>query len=95
MEVIKEGEIIALATLWGASRISWLMRNMQAHVDRVVCDDVANKPISLNSVDEVVKVSKKFQVPPFGHKVIHRRTRLVLTGCRLNIMTHGLETRSP
>ena len=58
-------------------------------------DDVANKPISLNSVDEVVKVSKKFQVPPFGHKVIHGRTRLVLTGCKLNVMTHGLETRSP
>ena len=60
-----------------------------------VLDDVANKPISPNSVDEVVKVSKKFQVPPFGHKVIHGHTRLVLTGCRLNVMTHGLETRSP
>ena len=95
MEVIKESEISALATPWGASRISWLMRNMQAHVGRVVHDDVANKPISLNSVDEVVKVSKKFQVPPFGHKVIHGHTRLVLTGCRLNVMTHGLETRSP
>ena len=64
-------------------------------VARVMHDDVANKPISLNSVDEVVKVSKKFQEPPFGHKVIHGHTRLVLTGCRLNIMTHGLETRSP
>ena len=95
MEVIKESEISALAMLWGASRISWLMRNMQAHVGRVMHDNVANKPISLNSVDEVVKVSKKFQVPPFGHKVIHRHTRLVLTGCRLNVMTHGLETRSP
>ena len=95
MEVIKESEITALATPWGASRISWLMRNVQAHVGRVVCNNVANKPISLNSVDEVVKVSKKFQVPPFGHKVIHGHTRLVLTGCRLNIMTHGLETKSP
>ena len=61
----------------------------------VVHDNVANKPISINSVDEVVKVSKRFQVPPFGHKVIHGHTRLVLTGCRLNVMTHGLETRSP
>ena len=95
MEVIKESEITALAMPWGASRISWLMRNVQACVGRVVCDDVANKPISLNPVDEVVKVSKKFQVPPFGHKVIHGHTRLVLTGCRLNVMTHGLETRSP
>ena len=95
MEVIKESEISALATPWGASRISWLMRNMQARIGRVVHDDVANKPISLNSVDEVVKVSKKIQVPPFGHKVIHGHTRLVLTGCRLNVMTHGLEMRSP
>ena len=32
MEVIKESEITALAMLWGASRISWLMRNVQACV---------------------------------------------------------------
>ena len=51
MEVIKESEISALAMPWGASRISWLMRNMQAHVGRVVHDDVANKPISINSAD--------------------------------------------
>ena len=94
MEVIKQSEISTLATPWGASRISWLMRNMQARVGWVMHDDIANKPISINSVDEVVKVSKRFQVPPFGH-VIHRHTRLVLTGCRLNIMTHGLETRLP
>ena len=31
MEVIKESEISTLAMPWGASRISWLMRNMQAH----------------------------------------------------------------
>ena len=95
MEVIKESEISALATQWSASRISWLMRNMQARVGRVMHDDVANKPISINSVDEVVKVSKKFQVPPFDHKVKHGHTRLVLTGCRLNVVTHGLETRLP
>ena len=95
MKVIKESEITTLAMPWVASRVSWLMGHMQACMDWVVHDDVANKPISLNSVDEVVKVSKKFQVPPFGHKVIHGHTRLVLTGCRLNIMTHGLEMRSP
>ena len=53
MEVIKESEISTLAMPWGASRISWLMREMQAHIGRVVHDDVANKPISLNTVDEV------------------------------------------
>ena len=95
MEVIQESEITALAMPWVASRVSWLMRGVQARMGRAMRDNVANKPISLNSVDEVVKVSKKFQVPPFGHKVIHGCTRLVLTGCRLNIMTHGLEMRSP
>ena len=34
-------------------------------------------------------------VPPFGHKVIHSKVNLVLHGCRLNGMTHGLEKRSP
>ena len=34
MEVIKESEISALAMPWGASRISWLMRNMQARIGR-------------------------------------------------------------
>ena len=31
----------------------------------------------------------------FGHKVVHGRTKLILTGYRLNVMTHGLEKRSP
>ena len=95
MEVIKENEITALGTPWEASRVSWLLKVVQARMGQVVLDDVANKPITPNSVDEVVKVSKKFQVPPFGHKVIHGRTHLILMGCRLNVMTHGLETRSP
>ena len=56
---------------------------------------MANKPISPTSVDEVVKVSHKVRLPPFCHKVIHGHTRLILTGCQLNVMTHGLETRSP
>ena len=34
-------------------------------------DDVANKPICPTAVDEVVKVSHKFCLPLFGHKVIH------------------------
>ena len=63
MEVIKESEISALAMPWCASRISWLMRNMQARVGQGVHNDVANKPISINSVHDVVKVSKRFQVP--------------------------------
>ena len=34
-------------------------------------------------------------VPPFGHKVVHGRTGLTLFGCRMHVMTHGLEKRPP
>ena len=58
-------------------------------------NDVANKPITPLDVDEIVRVASKCTVPPFGHKVIHGRVNLVLCGCKLNVMTHGLEKRSP
>ena len=61
----------------------------------MVVDDVANKSVVLLSVDEVVRVSHKCKVPPFGHKVIHGSVGLVLQGYRMNVMTHGLEKRSP
>ena len=93
MEVIKESEISKLAVPW--SRISWLMRDVTARLGQVVMNDVANKPIVPLDVDEVVRVASKCTVPPFGHKVIHGKVNLVLHGCRLNVMTHGLEKRSP
>ena len=40
-------------------------------------------------------MASKCTVPPFGHKVIHGRVDLVLRGCKLNVMTHRLEKRSP
>ena len=95
MEVIKESKISQLAIPWAVSRVSWLLGRVQAHMGRATWDDMANKAITLTSVDEVVKVSHKFWLPPFGHKVIHSWTWLVLTGCKLNVMTHGLKTRSP
>ena len=49
----------------------------------------------LHLVDEVVRVSHKYKIPPFGHKVIHGSVGLVLQGYRMNVMTHGLEKRSP
>ena len=61
----------------------------------MVINDVANKPIAPLDVDEVVRVASKCMVPPFGHEVIHGKVNLVLHGCRLNVMTHGLEKRSP
>ena len=58
-------------------------------------DGVANKLVAPLSVDEVVRVSHKCKVPPFSHKVIHCSVGLVLQGYRMNVMTHGLEKRSP
>ena len=95
MEVIKESEISKLAVPWSSSRISWLMRDVMAKMGRVVMNDVANKPIAPLKVNYIVRVASKCTVPPFGHKVIHGRVNLVLRGCKLNVMTHGLEKRSP
>ena len=95
MEVIKESEISKLAVPWSLSRISWLMRDVMARLRQVVINNMANKPIMPLDVDEVVRVASKCTVPLFGHKVIHGKVNLVLHGCRLNIMTHGLERRPP
>ena len=59
MEVIKEDEISKLAMPWAASHVSWLLRNVQARMGWATQDDVANKPISLTSVDKVMKISHK------------------------------------
>ena len=58
-------------------------------------NDVANKPIAPLDINEIVRVASKCTVPPFSHKVIHGRVNLVLHGCKLNVMTHGLEKRLP
>ena len=95
MEVIKESEISKLAVPWASSRVSWLMRDVQAKLGHVVVNDVTNKPIAPLHVDEVVRVTSKCFVPPFGHKAIHGKVNLVLHGYKMNVMTHGLEKRSP
>ena len=95
MEVIKESEISKLAVPWASSRVSWLMRDVLAKLGQVVVNDIANKPITPLHVDEVVRVASKCTVPPFGHKVIHGKVNLVLHGYKMNVMTHGLEKRSP
>ena len=95
MEVIKESEISKLAVPWVSSRVSWLMRGVHARMSQLTVDDVANKSVAPLSVDEVVQVSHKCKIPPFGHKVIHGSVGLVLQGYRMNVMTHGLEKRSP
>ena len=95
MEVIKESEISKLAIPWASLRVSWLMRGMQAQMSQLAVDNVANKSVAPLSVDEVVRVSHKCKIPPFSHKVIHGSVGLVLQGYRMNVMTHGLEKRSP
>ena len=95
MEVIKESEISKLAVPWASSRVSWLMRDVLAKLGHVVMNDVANKSIAPLHVDEVVRVTSKYIVPPFGHKAIHGKVNLILHGYKMNMMTHGLEKRSP
>ena len=95
MEAIKESEILELAVPWASSQLSWLMRDVHARMSQLVVNDVANKSVAPLSVDKVVRVSHKCKVPPFGHKVIHGSVSLVLQGYRMNVMTHGLEKRSP
>ena len=95
MEVIKESEISKLAVPWASSRVSWLMRDVLAKLGHAVVNDVANKPIAPLHVDEVVRVTSKCIVLPFGHKAIHGKVNLILHGYKMNVMTHGLEKRSP
>ena len=95
MDVIKESEISKLAVPLSSSWISWLMRDVTAKLGQVVINDVANKPIAPLDINEIVRVASKCMVPPFSHKVIHGKVNLVLHGCKLNVMTHGLEKRSP
>ena len=95
MEVIKESEISKLAVPRASSRVSWLMRDVQANLSQVVVNDVANKPIAPLHVDEVVRVTSKCTIPPFGHKTIHGKVNLILHCYKMNVMIHGLEKRSP
>ena len=95
VQVIKESEITQLAVPWATSRFSYLIQGLQAQVGQEVRTDVGNKNIAPTSVDKVVQVSSKSQIPPFGCKAIHGRTGLLLMGYKLNMMTHGLEKKSP
>ena len=57
--------------------------------------DAANKVVMPTSVDEVVYAGNLIKVPLFGHKIVHGRTGLILQGCKMHVMTHGLEKKSP
>ena len=95
MEVIKQDEINQLAIPWAASHISWLMQGLTAFVAETPFGDVANRVVTPALVDEVVQVTSKVQIPPFGTRSSMVHTGLLLQGCNMNVMTHGLERRSP
>ena len=95
MQVVKESEITKLATPWATSHLSWLFGTVSACMAQLPLTDVVNKAITPTSISEVVRASSKVQVPPFGHKIIHGKTGLTLRGCKMNVMTHGLEQRLP
>ena len=94
MPVIKESEINQLAIPWATSRLSWMFHSVTAAVATPLTD-VVNKTLSPTELNEIVRTSNKVQVPPFGHKIIHGKTGLILQGYKMNVMTHGLEKRSP
>ena len=94
MPVIKESEIDQLSIPWTTSRLSWMFCSVTAAVATPLMD-VANKTLSPMELNEIMRTSSKVQVPPFGHKVIHGKTSLILQGYKMNIMTHGLEKRLP
>ena len=71
------------------------MRDVQAKLDQVVMNNVANKPILPFNVDEMVRVTSKCTIPPFDHKAIHGKVNLILHGYKMNVMTYGLEKQSP
>ena len=77
MEVIKESEISKLAVPWASLRVSWLIRGIHARMSQLNVDDVANKSVAPLSVDEVVRVSHRCKIPPFGHKVIHSSVAII------------------
>ena len=94
MPVIKESEINQLAIPWATSRLSWMFHSMMAAIATPLTD-VANKTLSPTELNEIVRTSGKVQVPPFGHKIIHGKTGLILQGYKMNVMTHGLKKKSP
>ena len=94
MPVIKESEINQLAIPWATSRLSWMFHSVTAAV-MTPLTDVSNKTLSPTELNEIVRTSGKVQVPPFGHKIIHGKTGLILQGYKMNVMTHGLEKRLP
>ena len=94
MPVIKESKRNQFATPWVTSRLSRMFHSVTAAVGTPLTD-VANKTLSPTELNKIVRTSSKVQVPPFGHKIIHWKTGLILQGSKMNVMTHGLEKRLP
>ena len=94
MPLIKKSEINQLAIPWATSRLSWMLYSVTAAVATLLTD-VANKTLSPTELNEILRTSGKVQVSPFRHKIILGKTGLILQGYKMDVMTHGLEKRSP
>ena len=95
MQVIKESKITKLATPWASLCLSWLFGNVSACMAQLPLTNLANNSITPTSISQVVRVSNRIQIPPSGHKITHGKTGLILQGYKINVMTHGLQQRSP
>ena len=92
--VTKESEISKLAIPWATSHLSWMFQLVTTSVATPL-SDVANKTLSPTELNEVIRTSSRVEVLPFGHKIMHGKMGLILQGYKMNVMTHGLEQRSP
>ena len=95
VQVIKESEITQLAVLWAMVMLLLSYSRLTGLSGTGGEDDVGNKNIAPTSMDEVVRVSSKFQIPPFGCKAIHGRTGLLLMGYKPECDDTQLEKKSP
>ena len=89
MNMIKEGEIDALATPWVNTQVAYLLAVRQATVT-VEEDKVIAGVLELNEYDEVVTTKDTEMIGTFSSCIIHVRMRTAHMGVGLNVMTEVL-----
>ena len=85
MNMIKEREIDALATLWvnAQAAYQWVTATVED-------DKVAAGVLDLTEYDDVVITKESKTVDAFSSKIIHTRTKTAFTGSMLNVITQAL-----
>ena len=89
MNVIREREIDALATLWVNTQVAYLLVVRQA-MATVGDDKVTTKVLDLVEYDEKVTTKDGEMIDAFLSRSIHARAKTALTGVRLNVMSQAL-----